>query len=222
MQLSEFPTFLRSLRRGLWLSVLILKCFWRIGTFNCVMVFNFLFKFSREIGVSFTQERRLTKQKLISKRANHFGSSFFFSLFIRLRVAVDSPVCAMTASSFGAFLIQSQISPFALPGGAACHKVEARNSLEQLLRIPARGLVSHAPKKPIPALLPPLKNQNPAAYFCCSVLSFFMFSKNVSSPRQLYPEIPYGIYMIMGRSFMGFHIRFRDVSRGGNHILFLH
>ncbi|CAK9086157.1 Glutamate dehydrogenase 2 (NAD-specific glutamate dehydrogenase) (NAD-GDH), partial [Durusdinium trenchii] len=34
-------------------------------------------------------------------------------------------------------------------------------------------------------------------------------------PTSLYPEIPYGIYLICGRDFMGFHTRFRDVSRGG-------
>ncbi|CAE7405411.1 glud2, partial [Symbiodinium necroappetens] len=34
-------------------------------------------------------------------------------------------------------------------------------------------------------------------------------------PASLYPEIPYGIYMVCGRDFMGFHTRFRDVARGG-------
>lgn len=34
-------------------------------------------------------------------------------------------------------------------------------------------------------------------------------------PTSLYPEIPHGIYLICGRDFMGFHTRFRDVSRGG-------
>ncbi|CAK9021826.1 Glutamate dehydrogenase 2 (NAD-specific glutamate dehydrogenase) (NAD-GDH), partial [Durusdinium trenchii] len=34
-------------------------------------------------------------------------------------------------------------------------------------------------------------------------------------PASLYPEVPYGIYMICGRDFMGFHTRFRDVARGG-------
>eukprot|EP00928_Gymnodinium_smaydae_P093717 TRINITY_DN7801_c0_g2_i1.p1 TRINITY_DN7801_c0_g2~~TRINITY_DN7801_c0_g2_i1.p1 ORF type:complete len:1171 (-),score=228.98 TRINITY_DN7801_c0_g2_i1:404-3916(-) len=31
----------------------------------------------------------------------------------------------------------------------------------------------------------------------------------------LYPEMPYGIYMVVGRDFLGFHCRFRDVARGG-------
>eukprot|EP00933_Yihiella_yeosuensis_P039063 TRINITY_DN3299_c0_g2_i1.p1 TRINITY_DN3299_c0_g2~~TRINITY_DN3299_c0_g2_i1.p1 ORF type:complete len:1023 (-),score=174.88 TRINITY_DN3299_c0_g2_i1:218-3232(-) len=34
-------------------------------------------------------------------------------------------------------------------------------------------------------------------------------------PTHLYPEIPYGIYLIHGRDFVGFHTRFRDVARGG-------
>ena len=29
------------------------------------------------------------------------------------------------------------------------------------------------------------------------------------------PEIPYGVYMIIGLDFTGFHVRFRDISRGG-------
>jgi len=34
-------------------------------------------------------------------------------------------------------------------------------------------------------------------------------------PVSLYPEIPYGIYLVSGRDFLGFHVRFRDVARGG-------
>eukprot|EP01065_Artemidia_motanka_P026959 TRINITY_DN32198_c0_g1_i1.p1 TRINITY_DN32198_c0_g1~~TRINITY_DN32198_c0_g1_i1.p1 ORF type:complete len:1092 (+),score=422.20 TRINITY_DN32198_c0_g1_i1:77-3277(+) len=33
-------------------------------------------------------------------------------------------------------------------------------------------------------------------------------------PRD-YPEMPYGIFFVVGSCFRGFHIRFRDVSRGG-------
>jgi len=29
------------------------------------------------------------------------------------------------------------------------------------------------------------------------------------------PEIPYSLYLFIGREFQGFHIRFRDISRGG-------
>ncbi|CAD7934475.1 unnamed protein product [Amoebophrya sp. A120] len=31
----------------------------------------------------------------------------------------------------------------------------------------------------------------------------------------LYPEVPYGIYMIVGRTFFGWHVRFREIARGG-------
>jgi len=34
-------------------------------------------------------------------------------------------------------------------------------------------------------------------------------------PKILYPETPYGVYLVMGRGFYGFHVRFRDVARGG-------
>eukprot|EP00933_Yihiella_yeosuensis_P039062 TRINITY_DN3299_c0_g1_i1.p1 TRINITY_DN3299_c0_g1~~TRINITY_DN3299_c0_g1_i1.p1 ORF type:complete len:1181 (-),score=232.29 TRINITY_DN3299_c0_g1_i1:436-3978(-) len=34
-------------------------------------------------------------------------------------------------------------------------------------------------------------------------------------PTSLYPEMPFGIYLVCGRDFMGFHTRFRDVARGG-------
>jgi glutamate dehydrogenase len=33
------------------------------------------------------------------------------------------------------------------------------------------------------------------------------------------PEIPFAIYLIIGRDFTGFHIRFRDISRGGVRII---
>lgn len=34
-------------------------------------------------------------------------------------------------------------------------------------------------------------------------------------PTSLYPEIPFGIYLVTGRNFLGFHVRFLDVARGG-------
>eukprot|EP00930_Biecheleria_cincta_P045104 TRINITY_DN31087_c0_g1_i1.p1 TRINITY_DN31087_c0_g1~~TRINITY_DN31087_c0_g1_i1.p1 ORF type:complete len:1227 (-),score=201.69 TRINITY_DN31087_c0_g1_i1:60-3383(-) len=34
-------------------------------------------------------------------------------------------------------------------------------------------------------------------------------------PESLYPAMPYGIYLVSGNDFMGFHTRFRDVARGG-------
>eukprot|EP00929_Paragymnodinium_shiwhaense_P023249 TRINITY_DN14602_c0_g1_i1.p1 TRINITY_DN14602_c0_g1~~TRINITY_DN14602_c0_g1_i1.p1 ORF type:complete len:1184 (-),score=307.56 TRINITY_DN14602_c0_g1_i1:349-3900(-) len=39
-------------------------------------------------------------------------------------------------------------------------------------------------------------------------------------PVSLFPEVPYGIYMICGRDFFGFHTRFRDVARGGIRLIF--
>jgi glutamate dehydrogenase len=33
------------------------------------------------------------------------------------------------------------------------------------------------------------------------------------------PEVPYAVYMILGLDFTGFHIRFRDISRGGVRII---
>jgi len=29
------------------------------------------------------------------------------------------------------------------------------------------------------------------------------------------PEIPFGIFMVLGHDFNGFHVRFRDIARGG-------
>lgn len=34
-------------------------------------------------------------------------------------------------------------------------------------------------------------------------------------PKELYPEVPYGFYLVMGRGFFGWHVRFREVARGG-------
>jgi glutamate dehydrogenase/leucine dehydrogenase len=36
-----------------------------------------------------------------------------------------------------------------------------------------------------------------------------------SCGANLYPEMPYAIYMVVGRDFHGFHVRFRDIARGG-------
>lgn len=45
----------------------------------------------------------------------------------------------------------------------------------------------------------------------------FRFKADIikNRPKVLYPEAPYGIFMVMGRGFYGFHVRFRDVARGG-------
>ena len=33
--------------------------------------------------------------------------------------------------------------------------------------------------------------------------------------REEYPEIPFGLFFVIGSEFRGFHVRFRDVARGG-------
>ncbi len=38
--------------------------------------------------------------------------------------------------------------------------------------------------------------------------------------KEKFPEIPYGIFFIRGQSFIGFHIRFRDLARGGLRTVF--
>ena len=45
----------------------------------------------------------------------------------------------------------------------------------------------------------------------------FRFKADIikNRPKVLYPEAPFGIFMVMGRGFYGFHVRFRDVARGG-------
>ena len=34
-----------------------------------------------------------------------------------------------------------------------------------------------------------------------------------------FPEIPYGVFFVIGSEFRGFHVRFRDVARGGIRIV---
>lgn len=37
--------------------------------------------------------------------------------------------------------------------------------------------------------------------------------------QAIFPEIPHTVYLVVGRSFYGFHIRFRDVARGGIRVI---
>mmetsp|Transcript_21979 Transcript_21979/g.55378 ORF Transcript_21979/g.55378 Transcript_21979/m.55378 type:complete len:1478 (+) Transcript_21979:477-4910(+) len=37
----------------------------------------------------------------------------------------------------------------------------------------------------------------------------------VSGREDMYPEIPFGVYLIVGRTFFGWHVRFREIARGG-------
>jgi NAD-specific glutamate dehydrogenase len=43
----------------------------------------------------------------------------------------------------------------------------------------------------------------------------FRLDPSVFLKKQKLPEIPFGIFMLIGRDFNGFHLRFRDISRGG-------
>eukprot|EP00668_Euglena_longa_P048489 GGOE01065557.1.p1 GENE.GGOE01065557.1~~GGOE01065557.1.p1 ORF type:complete len:1121 (+),score=347.12 GGOE01065557.1:70-3363(+) len=43
------------------------------------------------------------------------------------------------------------------------------------------------------------------------------FLKLVS--QAIFPEVPHTVYLVVGRSFYGFHIRFRDVARGGIRVI---
>ncbi len=57
--------------------------------------------------------------------------------------------------------------------------------------------------------------------------NFFMSDKRCLSfkldpsflPEDEYPEKPFGLFFFVGREFIGFHIRFRDISRGGIRIV---
>lgn len=43
----------------------------------------------------------------------------------------------------------------------------------------------------------------------------FRLDPAVFLQQQKLPEIPFGIFMLVGRDFNGFHVRFRDIARGG-------
>ncbi len=47
------------------------------------------------------------------------------------------------------------------------------------------------------------------------ILDTLPFDRN-----EKFPELPYGIFFIRGRSFIGFHIRFKDLARGGLRTIF--
>lgn len=48
----------------------------------------------------------------------------------------------------------------------------------------------------------------------CSALAYRFDPVVVLRGHEL-PEMPFGLYLILGREFIGFHIRFREISRGG-------
>lgn len=47
----------------------------------------------------------------------------------------------------------------------------------------------------------------------------FRLDPKLIMPQVEYPETPYGIFFVVGNTFEGFHIRFRDISRGGIRIV---
>lgn len=47
----------------------------------------------------------------------------------------------------------------------------------------------------------------------------FRLDPKLIMPEMEYPETPYGIFFVVGNTFKGFHIRFRDVARGGIRIV---
>lgn len=48
-----------------------------------------------------------------------------------------------------------------------------------------------------------------------SALSFRFDPSNFLEGNDRYPETPFGVFMLLGSDFRGFHVRFRDVARGG-------
>eukprot|EP00993_Chasmostoma_nieuportense_P007313 NODE_80_length_3362_cov_39.792272_g74_i0.p1 GENE.NODE_80_length_3362_cov_39.792272_g74_i0~~NODE_80_length_3362_cov_39.792272_g74_i0.p1 ORF type:complete len:1087 (+),score=384.97 NODE_80_length_3362_cov_39.792272_g74_i0:46-3261(+) len=36
----------------------------------------------------------------------------------------------------------------------------------------------------------------------------------------IFPELPYGVFLVVGRDFYGFHVRFRDIARGGIRLIY--
>src|SRR5690606_33708115 len=98
--------------------------------------------------------------------------------------------------------------------------------------------VQHQPIEPNKALLAAIKKaaQNELDEqiltamhtFNCSILktNFWKKDKAAISFRLkteflngLYPDVPFGLFYVMGGSFRGFHMRFRDIARGGIRIV---
>ena len=55
-------------------------------------------------------------------------------------------------------------------------------------------------------------------YFACKRSLAFRLLPDFLEPPE-YPEKPYGVFYILGAEFKGFHVRFRDVARGGIRII---
>lgn len=52
-----------------------------------------------------------------------------------------------------------------------------------------------------------------------AALSFRLQPSFMSELKHIYPEIPYAIFMSLSNDYHGFHVRFRDISRGGIRII---
>lgn len=47
----------------------------------------------------------------------------------------------------------------------------------------------------------------------------FRMDPSVFLKNHYLPEIPFAIFMVLGLDFTGFHVRFRDISRGGVRVI---
>ncbi|CCC69620.1 hypothetical protein NCAS_0D00390 [Naumovozyma castellii] len=47
----------------------------------------------------------------------------------------------------------------------------------------------------------------------------FRLNPELIMPKTEYPDTPYGLFFVVGNTFKGFHIRFRDIARGGIRIV---
>jgi glutamate dehydrogenase len=68
---------------------------------------------------------------------------------------------------------------------------------------------------PIPTLLHPGRHVLKTNFYKPgkTALAFRLHPSFLDS--SCYPDKPFGVFMIIGAEFRGFHIRFRDVARGG-------
>lgn len=47
----------------------------------------------------------------------------------------------------------------------------------------------------------------------------FRLDPKIFTPALKLKEEPFGIFMVIGRNFNGFHVRFRDIARGGIRVI---
>ncbi|CCK72845.1 glutamate dehydrogenase (NAD(+)) KNAG_0L02290 [Huiozyma naganishii CBS 8797] len=56
-------------------------------------------------------------------------------------------------------------------------------------------------------------------YVTRKVAVSFRLDPKLIMPKVEYPDTPYGVFFVVGNTFEGFHIRFRDIARGGIRIV---